>query len=306
MLNKNMIASLLLGISAVSTCYAQEKEIAITIDDLPFVGSANNNADKLKRENERFMLIMQALIDHKVPATGFVIAGSIEKNQWQLLEKFRDEGFILGNHTYSHKSLNNVTADTYINDMDKADTILTPLMIGPKYFRYPYLAESKGEKKQAVYDYLSGHNYKIAPVTIDSKDYKFNAQLFAIPYRLRPQNLNQLKNRYLAYIWSQTLRAEANAKQHNTEGGKQILLIHANLLNSHFLGDIIDMYEKNGYKFITLTQALEGPAPAIEIPIDDTDTPSAAEISQAVKVLFTKSVSVKAQHLSNETIVPVN
>jgi len=32
-----------------SSCYAFEREIAITIDDLPFVGFANNNATLLSR-----------------------------------------------------------------------------------------------------------------------------------------------------------------------------------------------------------------------------------------------------------------
>ena len=41
---------------------------------------------------------------------------------------------------------------------------------------------------------------------------------------------------------------------------KQIILLHANLLNSHFLGDIIQMYRDHGYKFITLEEALENPA----------------------------------------------
>ena len=47
---------------------------------------------------------------------------------------------------------------------------------------------------------------------------------------------------------------------------KQILLIHANLLNSYLLGDVIQLYKQNGYKFITLTEALENPAPAITYP----------------------------------------
>ena len=40
---------------------------------------------------------------------------------------------------------------------------------------------------------------------------------------------------------------------------KHILLIHANLLNSFVLGDIIEMYQKNGYKIIKLEDALTDP-----------------------------------------------
>jgi len=244
-------------ILACTTVFAEpQREIAITIDDLPFVGSANNDPKKLQREHDRFMEILQALVDRKVTATGFIIANSIEKGQWELLEAFRNAGMELGNHTYSHKSLNSLSAEKYIADVEHADQLLDKIMTTPKYFRYPYLAESKGVKREEVHTFLAQHGYTIAPVTIDSKDFKFNSQLFAIPYRLRPQNLNQLKKRYLAYMWNQTLRAEANAKQRGDDPIKQVLLIHANLLNSHFLGDVIDMYQANGYKIVSLDEIL--------------------------------------------------
>ncbi|WED44468.1 polysaccharide deacetylase family protein [Legionella cardiaca] len=261
---KKYLLCLVLGLFFASLAFAQDREIAITIDDLPFVGSSNNNPAKLQREHDRFMKILQTLIEKNVPATGFVIAGSIEKGQWELLEQFRQAGFILGNHTYSHRSLNSVTAEKYIDDVDRADKVLTPLFPDRKYFRYPYLAESSGQKKQTVYDYLAAHNYIVAPVTIDSKDFVFNQQLFAIPYRLREKNLNQLRKRYLAFIWNQTLKAESKAAKANPDKPvKQILLIHANLLNSHFLGDIIDLYRQNGYRFISLDEALTAPAETI-------------------------------------------
>lgn len=57
------------------------------------------------------------------------------------------------------------------------------------------------------------------------------------------------------------LQAEKRGKS-----SKQILLIHANILNSYLLGDILEMYKKNGYKFISLTEALKNPAPAITSP----------------------------------------
>lgn len=252
MKTRMMWLALLLNVSSVIA--EPVREIAITIDDLPFVGSANNDPKKLQREHDRFMLILQTLVDHHVPATGFIIANSIEKGQWELLEAFRNAGFSLGNHTYSHKCLNNVSGEKYIDDVDKADKKLTDIMTTPKYFRYPYLAESKGAKRDAVHQYLNEHEYIIAPVTIDSKDFKFNSQLFAIPYSQRPQRLEGLKKRYLSYIWTQTIRAEKNKPADAPI--KQILLIHSNLLNSHFLGDIIDMYEKNGYKIVSLDQVM--------------------------------------------------
>lgn len=240
-------------------CFAVEvREIAITIDDLPFVGSGTSTPGNLKRTQERFSALIKALVDNQVPATGFIIGGAVAKNEWELLQAFRNQGFALGNHTYTHKSLNGMDAEKYIADIERADSVLAPVMTEPRYFRFPYLAEGVGEKKQKVLDYLAAHQYTVAPVTIDSKDYEFNAQFYKVPYRSRPQAINQFKKRYLAFIWKQTLVAEHRAKKIEGQPVKQILLIHANLLNSLCLEDLILMYKNNGYKFISLADALKG------------------------------------------------
>lgn len=250
-------------------CMGQTREIAITIDDLPLVASKMNNPANQQRSTERFAKIIQAFTDNKVPATGFIIAGAIENGQWVFLEDFRKAGLELGNHTYSHRSLNQIGADKYIADIERADKVIAPLMTEPKYFRYPYLAEGNKVSKPQVQQYLAEHAYTIAPVTIDSKDFDFNEQLYRIPYRAREKNLNQIKKRYLAYIWNATLKAEKKA---NGRPVKQILLIHANLLNSYVLGDVIQMYKQNGYTFITLTEALKNPAPALTSPVIENGT----------------------------------
>lgn len=259
--------------------FAEDHEIAITIDDLPFVGSGTSTPANLKRTQDRFMAIVNTLVENQVPATGFAIGGAIAKNEWDLLQLFRTQGLTLGNHTYTHQSLNALTAEKYIADIDRADNTLASVMTEPKFFRYPYLAEGKGEKKQKVLDYLTAHQYIVAPVTIDTKDYEFNAQFYRIPYRQRAQRLEQFKKRYLDFIWKQTLRADQKAKKVDGKPVKHILLIHANLLNSLCLGDIIELYRSNGYKFITLNEALKGnTAPVIN------DTSSAAAVD-AIKTI---------------------
>ena len=250
-----------------SNCFGETKEIAITIDDLPLVASMMNTPGNQQRSTERFTKLVEALTDNNVPAIGFVIAGAIEKGQWAFLEKFRAAGLMIGNHTYSHRSLNQIGAEKYIADVDRADKILEPILTGPKYFRYPYLAEGNKQSKPIVLAYLADHHYTVAPVTIDSKDFQFNEQLYKVPYHSRENYiLNKMKPRYLAYIWQQTLKAEKRSKG---QPAKQILLIHANLLNSYLLGDVIQMYKQNGYRFITITEALENPAPILSYPAPD-------------------------------------
>jgi len=246
------------------TAYAQEKEIALTIDDLPFVGTNSATKGNLGRAHDRFTKIMNYLIDAHIPATGFIIANSIARGQWELLEEFRDAGFALGNHTYSHANLNRMSAERYIAEIEHADKILQPVMTQPKYFRYPYLAEGHGATKQEVQAYLAANHYIIAPVTVDSKDYYYNKLYLNKHWRVRNQYLEGIKQKYLDHIWQQTVKAEKRSKDDNSV---QILLVHSNLLNSECLGDVIQMYKDHGYKFVTLKEALEHQAnmgPTIE------------------------------------------
>jgi peptidoglycan/xylan/chitin deacetylase (PgdA/CDA1 family) len=245
---------------AACNCFGQDLEVAITIDDLPLVASKMNTPGNQQRSTERFGRIVQALSDNKVPAIGFVIGGAIEKGQWAFLEEFRNAGLMIGNHTYSHHGLNQIGADKYIADIDRADKVLAPLLTEPKYFRYPYLAEGNSKTKPIVLEYLAANHYTVAPVTIDSKDFQFNEELYKVPFHSRENYVAKVIPRYLAYIWKQTQKAEKRA---NGQPVKQILLIHANLLNSYAMNDIIQMYKKNGYKFISLTEALKNPAPVI-------------------------------------------
>lgn len=229
-----------------SIAFAGKKRIALTIDDLPFVGAG---------KNAHLDLILETLIQNNIPATGFVIAGHIMPSDWPLLHKFRDSGFSLGNHTYSHANLNKLSIENYIQEIDMADKILQPVLSEPKYFRFPYLATGKGPKQEEILNHLFSKNYQIAPITIDSKDFIFNQLLLSLPEKKRLAFFNLLKPSYIEYIRQQTELAESTTK--NKTARTQILLIHANLLNAYALPDLIQFYKQHGYDFISLEEALE-------------------------------------------------
>ena len=199
-------------------------------------------------------MIIEAIKSSEIPATGFIIAREVTSQNLPMLQKFHDAGLSLGNHTLSHANLNKMQTDAYIQDIDTADKILSPVLTEPKYFRYPYLAMGVGDKKQKVLHYLSSKNYQIAPISIDSKDFIFNQLLLSVPEKQRRNFLTALKVSYLDFIWQQTLKAEEAS--HNTSQA-QILLIHANLLNAYVLPDIINLYKQNGFTFISLEAALK-------------------------------------------------
>lgn len=247
LLKRISLYTLILFVIFIGPTHAQNKYIALTIDDLPFVG---------EEKNYHLNRIIHALKTNHVPATGFIIAGTIRPENWEVLYKFKNAGLSLGNHSLSHKNLNQVQTDIYLRELEKAESILSPLLTDPKFFRYPYMAEGTGEKKERVARYLSEKHYHVAPITIDSKDFIFNQLLLSIPESKRRSFLHVLKPTYLNYIWEQTLKSEENHYSGHPSVHGQILLVHANLLNAYVLPDIIAMYRSKGYRFIRLEEAL--------------------------------------------------
>lgn len=246
--NKYLTPVLLFLIALTPIGFAQKKELAITIDDLPFVGES---------KNFHLNMIIDAIKAGEIPATGFVIGQEVTPQTLPMLQKFHEAGLGLGNHTQTHINLNKVNTEAYIQDIDAADKILAPVMTEPKYFRYPYLVTGAGEKKDKVTHYLSSKNYQVAPVSIDSKDFIFNQLLLSVPESERRHFLTVLKPCYLDFIWQQTLKAEEHTRYEHKPDQAHILLIHANLLNAYVLPDIINLYKQNGFSFVSLQQALK-------------------------------------------------
>lgn len=234
----------LLTLLCLTTHTYATKEIALTIDDLPFVGESKNF--HLNR-------IIDSLNKAGIPATGFIIAGNVSQDNIPVLERFRSEGYALGNHTLNHVSANQVSTEQYLYQIDEADKRLQRVLTTPKYFRFPYLAMGQGSKKTTILEHLRAAHYTIAPITIDSKDFMFNQQLLAKPEAERRAFFEELKPVYLDYIWLKTREAAA---KHPHKAYPEILLIHANLLNAYCLDDIIAMLKNEGYQFVSLDKAL--------------------------------------------------
>ena len=245
---KHIVITWLLLILFTHYSFAQKRELAITIDDLPFVGESRNF---------HLNMIINSMKASEIPATGFIIAGEVTPKNWEILRKFREAGLGLGNHTMSHANLNKLNTDEYIQEIDKADKMLSPFLTEPKYFRYPNLVMGEGQKKDKIMQYLSSKNYQVAPVSIDTKDFMFNQLLMSVPQNERRKFLTVLKPCYLDFIWQQTLKAEEHSRYAHKPDQAQILLIHANLLNAYVLPDIINLYKQNGFSFVSLEEALK-------------------------------------------------
>ena len=252
--------------SAVAQTPPPERRVAITIDDGPVVNELKDLAN--------FQRISAGLIgslqSEKVPATIFVNERQLNvqgqrDGRAAVLAQWLDAGFDLGNHTYSHPSLNKVPLSQFEDNVIKGEVVMRPLIEerGRKlvWFRYPFLDSGMNvEVHQAVLDFLRERHYRVAPVTVDYKDYIIAG---AYSRKLRagdPETAEKIKQAYLEYVDAGFASAEKIS--HDLLGYElpQILLIHCSQLNSVTLPDSIARMRKRGYSFVTLEEAMNDPA----------------------------------------------
>mgnify|MGYP001766482360 CR=1 FL=1 len=119
-----VLAALLLSVAA--SAVAADREVAITIDDIPRGG--DGGARTLAAVREMTGRLLQPFREQKLPVTGFVNAGRLlelgPEGAREILNLWLDSGADLGNHSYSHLNINKVTLDAYTEDIVKGEPLL--------------------------------------------------------------------------------------------------------------------------------------------------------------------------------------
>jgi peptidoglycan/xylan/chitin deacetylase (PgdA/CDA1 family) len=262
----NVIISLFILSFAVSIL-AQDRQIAVTIDDLPVVSPRRD----LKTRQEITNKLLKHIKKAKVPAIGFVNENKLYKDdkrdepQVDLLRMWLDNGLELGNHTFSHISLHDNSLEKYKADILKGEIITKELLeaksLKMRYFRHPYLWTGLSlDIKKDLGIFLSEHNYTIAPVSIDNADYIFAAAYEKAFAKGDKKLMKQIGDAYAPYLESKIDYWERQSIKLFNREIKQILLLHANFINSDYFDDIAKMLKKRKYKFITLEESLNDEA----------------------------------------------
>src|SRR2546425_11687243 len=101
-------------------------ELAVTIDDLPTTGPLPPSVTRLSIVTQ----MIQALRRHAALGVyGFANVGQVRENPelQEILRAWRQAGFQLGNHTFSHANLGQVSAEEFVADIERNESLLAPL-----------------------------------------------------------------------------------------------------------------------------------------------------------------------------------
>jgi len=240
-----------------------DRQVAVTIDDLPA-----GMADRLPAADITAMTtrLLTTLRDQKIPVVGFVNekklykAGEVDE-RIKALEMWLDYGFELGNHTFSHASLNQVGLKAWEDDVIQGESVTKLLLAQHKmklrYFRHPYLDTGRDLlTRHEAEAFLVERGYRIAPITLDGWDWMFAGVYEDAKKRNDTALQQQIVKDYLAYHDAVFAYFEQLSSRVVGYEPKQILLLHASNLEADHIGELLDVLRKRGYRFITLQDAL--------------------------------------------------
>ena len=176
-------------------------------------------------ENGSTEKILDTLEEQQVPAAFFLVGNYIEKNA-DLVRRMEAEGHIVGNHTMHHKDMSKITDEAAftkeLQDLEKLyeDTVGKPM---PKYYRPPQGIYSEDNLRLA-----QKLGYKTVFWSLAYVDWNNDSQ------PTREQAFNKLLPR--------------------THPGAVILLHSTSKTNAEILGELIEKWKAEGYRFGTLEE----------------------------------------------------
>jgi peptidoglycan-N-acetylglucosamine deacetylase len=235
--------------------------MAVTFDDLPVSGPLPPGQTRVGVAEQ---IIGALRAEHVPPTYGFVNAVHVQDDPGtvDVLGTWRASGNLLGNHTWSHLSLDKVSLQDFEGDLLRDEPILGLLMSGHdwRWLRYPYLAEGDTvQKRMGIRVFLAQHGYKIAGVTMNFDDYDWNGPYARCMVKHDFGSVGWLESSYLHAADKNIGYYRAMSKQLYGHDIRYVLLLHIGAFDAHMLPRLLRLYRQRGFSFVPLEQAEQDP-----------------------------------------------
>ena len=193
----------------------------------------------------------------------FVCGMRVDQSEGKkLLSDWDREGHPLCNHSYSHLNFNGekVPYERFASDFARNEPILQPYGHRTSLFRYPGLKEGDtAGKRDSFRAFLKSRGYRNGSVTIDASDWY-------VDQRMRERlakDPHSAEEPYRDYLISHLLDRASFYRQLALDTlGHEIrhtLLVHYRPLEALFLADVMNAFEKAGWKWINAEDAFKDP-----------------------------------------------
>lgn len=239
---------------------ARGPEIALTFDDLPLHGPipAGETPESVGKG------VIAALTRAHVPAYGFVNARwTVEQPETlAVLKEWRAAGLPLGNHTWSHRHLSDMTTAEFEDEIARDEPVLQQLGGDTNWhwLRYPFLDEGKdAAQTAAARQVLARRGYKIADVTMDFGDWQWTAPYARCVAAHDEASIAQLDRMYLDAATQAIGFSRGLSHQLYGRDISYVILLHESAFEARMLPQLVKLFRSSGFRFVTLPVAESDP-----------------------------------------------
>ncbi len=236
-------------------------DVAVTIDDLPAHGKLPEGMTRLGIADAH----IKAFKAYGVPeAFGFVNAAKLqsEPGSGAVLDAWRQAGYSLGNHTFSHMSLDTAQSiEAWQADVAAGEPALADRManLDWRYLRFANLAVGAARRDSAL-TYLRERGYKVADVTLSFDDYNYTDAYARCVAKGDSGTIAAMKGQYLGEVDTAIARMKADSRQVFGRVIPQVLLTHIGGWSAVTLPDVLARVEAAGGRYVPLAQVQSDPA----------------------------------------------
>jgi peptidoglycan/xylan/chitin deacetylase (PgdA/CDA1 family) len=229
------------------------QSFVLSFDDAPMKDSYLKGEDRTEK-------LLEVLAKHEVEEAVFYSLSREEEISDRLMS-YSLAGHIIANHTATHPSLEDISAEEYIAEIELAHQRLSRYPTYQKWFRYPYLreAENDPEKHVAIKDYLKNSGYRQGYVTVEVYDWHINSRFQQQVANYSAEDIERFRNFYVQMLWDSLEFYEKLAKEALGYSPVHVILLHENDINALFLGDFIQLAKSKGFKVAPAHEAFLDP-----------------------------------------------
>ena len=234
------------------TRHLEGVSLSVTLDDAPTVAH-DRNPDRLDQLREAFQRIG---IDH---CTAFVIGETAVDNE-DVLERWLDAGYTLGNHTFRHRKASDSSPSEFVADVERCDAFLQQLGAfadgRPKLFRFPFLDRGSRAHRETIDTAIRDLGYGIAHASIDWFDYRFDSLWHEVLAAGEVDDAAAIEDRHVMAGLRTTLYEVRRGRAIVDHEPAHIAYAHCNETTARCLPQLLIALRESGVKFVSAEDAL--------------------------------------------------
>jgi len=240
------------------------RKIAIGFVSIPPLDRTDNPP---KDSDATARILIEKLKSHKIPAIGFVQGGLISDGdklfpvRANIVRLWRDAGFEIGIGGFKHIWFSRTSYDDYVANVVKNETVVKKILDEKnqqiRYYSYPFLNTGGNQEDRARFEsWLKERNYRFIPYTFDNDEWLYS---FAYDAARNDNDLNTMqsvRDEFLDYMQKMLTHYEEYSHDMFQRDIAQTLVLTPSRLVADSSDDLFGMFEKRGYAFVSMDDAL--------------------------------------------------